>query len=109
LEDFFFFKHGGEYHVVCEDNIGKVTGHERWGAHLFSADGVTDWKTWRESVVYDHRIRWIGGGNLVATRRERPWLLIENGKLTHLFTAVYDGQHTWNQPVPIVPPLALDR
>jgi len=104
LEDFFFFKQDGEYHVICEDNVGKVTGHERWGAHLFSADGVTDWKLWREPVVYDHRIRWTGGGDFIATRRERPWFLIENGKLTHLFTAVYDGQHTWNQPVPIIPP-----
>ena len=103
LEDFFFFKHGGEYHVVCEDNVGKVTGHERWGAHLFFADGVTDWKPWREPVVYDHRVRWTEGGDFVATRRERPWLLIEDGKPTYLFTAVYDGQHTWNQPVPILP------
>ena len=104
LEDFFFFKQDGEYHVICEDNVGKVTGHERWGAHLFSADGVTDWKLWREPLVYDHRIRWTGGGDFIATRRERPWFLIENGKLTHLFTAVYDGRHTWNQPVPIIPP-----
>jgi len=108
LEDFFFFKYAGGYHVVCEDNVGKVTGHERWGAHLFSADGVTGWKPWREPVVYDHRIRWTDGSDFVATRRERPWLLIENGKLTHLFTAVYDGRHTWNQPVPIMPPLAWD-
>jgi hypothetical protein len=38
-----------------------------------------------------------------CVRRERPWLLIENGKATCLFTAVYDGAKTWNQPVPIEP------
>ena len=108
LEDFFFFKSGGRYHVVCEDNAGKVTGHERYGAHLFSADGVTGWKVWREPAAYDHRIRWGSGEEFIATRRERPWFLIEAGQLTHLFTAVYDGRHTWNQPVPLVPPLSLE-
>lgn len=107
LEDFFFFKQGGEYHVICEDNAGKVTGHERWGAHVVSADGVSAWHAAPEPIVYDHAIRWQGGGELTATRRERPWLLIEEGKITFLFNGVYDGQRTWNQPVPIVPPVEL--
>ncbi len=101
LEDFSFFKLGEEYHVICEDNAGEVTGHERWGAHLFSADGVTGWKPWHQAAAYDHRIRWNEGGDLIATRRERPWVLIEDSKPTYLFTAVYDGQRTWNQPVPL--------
>ena len=109
LEDFFFFKLGGEYNVVCEDNAGKVTGHERWGAHLVSPDGVNNWKPSPAPIAYDHRIRWKEGGELVATRRERPWLLIEDGKLTWLFTGVYDGERTWNQPVPIVPPLPVSK
>jgi hypothetical protein len=107
LEDFFFFQRGGEYHVICEDNVGKVTGHERWGAHLFSADGVTGWKPWREPVAYDHRIRWTDGGEFEPRRRERPWFLIEDGALTYLYTAVYDGQRTWNQPVPLLSPAAV--
>jgi hypothetical protein len=108
LEDFFIFRHAGQYHLICEDNVGQVTGHERWGAHLYSVDGLRDWKPWPHPVVYDHCIRWRDGGKLQARRRERPWLLIEDGRLTHLFTAVYDGQRTWNQAVPIKPPLALD-
>ena len=69
---------------------------------------MTNWKPWPEPIVYDHRIRWTGGGDLQATRRERPWFLIEDGRLTHLFTAIYNGQRTWNQPVPLVPPVLLD-
>lgn len=107
LEDFFFFKHAGEYHVVCEDNAGSVTGHERWGAHLSSPDGIRNWKPWPQPIAYDHTIRWTDGSELKPVRRERPWFLIEDGKLTHLFTAVYDGQRTWNQPVPLVPALAI--
>ncbi len=101
LEDFFLFKSGGTYHVVCEDNIGGVSGHERWGVHLVSPDGVRGWKAAAEPVVYDHRICWTDGGVFEPRRRERPWLLIEGGTVTHLFTAVYDGQRTWNQPVPV--------
>ncbi|MBI5820801.1 MAG: hypothetical protein HZA88_17675 [Verrucomicrobia bacterium] len=107
LEDFFFFKHAGAYHVICEDNAGSVTGHERWGAHLCSADGVGGWRPTPQPAAYDHTIRWTDGTEFKPVRRERPWFLIEDGKVTHLFTAVYDGVRTWNQPVPLKPPLAL--
>jgi hypothetical protein len=109
LEDFFFFKHAGEYHVICEDNAGGVTGHERWGAHLSSPDGINNWNPWPQPAAYDHTIRWTDGTELKPARRERPWFLIEDGKLTHLFTAVYDGKRTWNQPVPLVPPLPIEE
>jgi len=101
LEDFYFFKCGSRYHIVCEDNAGAVSGHTRWGVHLVSSDGIQDWKAAPTPVVYDHSIRWTNGGAFEPVRRERPWLLIENGAATHLFTAVYDGRRTWNQPVPI--------
>jgi hypothetical protein len=101
LEDFFFFRRGDTYHVVCEDNVGAVTGHVRWGAHLVSPDGIGAWSVAPDAVVYNHRIRWMDGTAFEPRRRERPWLLIENGSSTFLFTAVYDGQRTWNQPVPV--------
>ena len=108
LEDFFFFKHGGMYHIVCEDNVGQVTGHVRWGAHLCSDDGLTGWRKWEHPIAYDHRIAWAEGGELHPKRRERPWLLIEGGAATFLFTSVYDGTRAWNQPVPITPPFPVD-
>ena len=107
LEDFFFFKHAGAYHVVCEDNAGSVTGHERWGAHLCSPDGIGGWRPVSQPAAYDHTIRWSGGGGFHPVRRERPWLLIEDGRITHLFTGVYDGERTWNQVVPLTPPMEL--
>ena len=68
---------------------------------------VNGWRVATPPVAYDHTIRWREGGVLAPRRRERPWLLIEGGAITHLFTGVYDGERTWNQPVPLVPPLAL--
>ena len=107
VEDFFFFEHLGKYHLICEDNAGSITGHQRWGAHLCSDDGTNGWKKYTPQTVYDHQIHWTDGTALHAVRRERPWLLIEDGKATCLFTAVYDGLQTWNQPVPICPPWVL--
>ena len=109
LEDFFLWREAAGYHVVCEDNVGGVTGNVRWGAHLVSADGATGWQPAPLPVAYDHTIRWREGGEWEAVRRERPWLLWEGGRPTHLFTAVYDGRRTWNQPVPLepAPPEAL--
>ena len=107
LEDFFVFKHAGCYHMICEDNAGSVTGHKRWGAHLTSPDGVAHWRPWPQPTAYDRTIRWTDGTEFKPVRRERPWLLIEDGRITHLFTAVYDGKRTWNQPVPLVPAVEL--
>jgi hypothetical protein len=109
VEDFFIFKKGGEYHLICEDNEGNLTGHDRkWGGHLISEDGMTNWRRAQQPVAYDDTIRWTDGTEFKAVRRERPWLLMENGKITYLFNAVFDGKQTWNQPVPLETPVNLD-
>jgi len=108
VEDFFFFRHQGKYHLICEDNAGSITGQSRWGGHLVSDDGIGNWRKGEPSTLYDHEIRFADGTSLHATRRERPWLLIEDGRATCLFTAVYDGQRTWNQPVPLRPALTIE-
>lgn len=108
LEDFFFFKQHGTWQIMCEDNAGKVTGHFRWGVQLWSADGVHAWKPCTPPIAYDHTIAWTDGTAFHPVRRERPWLLVEDGQATQLFTAVFDGTNTWNQPVPIQPPYPVD-
>jgi hypothetical protein len=108
LEDFFFYKQGGQYHILCEDNAHQITGHPRWGADICSPNGVTKWTASASASAYDHTIRWTDGGTFEAVRRERPWLLIENGKATALFTSVWDDKASWNQPVPIIPAMAVD-
>jgi hypothetical protein len=108
LEDFFLFKQGGRYLILVEDNRSEITGHERWGGIISSPDGIHDWQKDAEPVGYDHEIRYCDGSVLRVTRRERPWLLIEEEGASYLFTSVYDGVSTWNQPVPIDPPYPVD-
>jgi hypothetical protein len=108
LEDFDYFKRNGRYYILCEDNVGGVTGHERWGALLVSDDGLGGWHPVDRTAAYDHAIPCTDGTILHCRRRERPQLLTEDGAVTVLFTAVYDGRDTWCQPVPVVPPLRVD-
>ncbi len=109
LEDFYLFKSDNQYHIVCEDNVGGVSGHERWGVHLHSVDGVKDWKSYEPVVVYNHDILFTDNTALKCTRRERPQLFIENGLITYLITAVYDGKNTWSQPVKLKTPIKIMR
>jgi len=74
---------------------------------LWSENGISDWNSFDPAVAYDHEIRWADGSVLHCVRRERPWLLVESGKITTLFTSVYDGTNTWNQAVPIRPAIAI--
>jgi hypothetical protein len=99
LEDFYLFKADHQYHMICEDNTGGVSGHERWGIHLFSGNGTDNWRNYSPLVVYNHEIRLTNDSILRLVRRERPQLLIENHEITHLVTSVYDGKNSWSQPV----------
>jgi hypothetical protein len=108
LEDFDFFKARGRYYIICEDNVGRVTGHDRWGALLGSDNGVTAWKPADRPAAYDHDVHFTDGSVLQSTRRERPEVFIENGAIAALFTEVYDGQDSWCQPVPLSPPLPIN-
>ena len=108
LEDFYIFKANNQFHIICEDNVGKVSGHERWGVHLFSVDGINDWKKYKPVVVYDHDILFDDNSVLHSVRRERPQLLIINGEITHLINGVYDGRDSWCQPVKLKQPIKID-
>lgn len=108
FEDFYMFKADNKHHIICEDNIGGVSGHERWGIHFYSVDGVKDWKPYDPVVVYNHDISFTDNKVLKCTRRERPQLYIENGMITYLITAVYDGKNSWSQPVKLKRPIKIN-
>ena len=108
LEDFYMFRMDKRSHIICEDNVGSVSGHERWGIHLFSEDGVSNWKKYDPLVVYNHDILYDDGSVCHCNRRERPQLFIDDGKIMGLLTAVYDGNDSWCQPVRIEPAVEIE-
>ena len=107
IEDFYLFKMDNQTHIICEDNVGVVTGHVRWGAHLYSEDGISNWKRYENTIAYDHDIRYSNGSILHCTRRERPQLLIDNNQIVSIITAVFDGKDSWCQPVQLYPPVEV--
>ena len=108
LEDFYIFKYQNKYHIICEDNVGGVSGHERWGIHLYSNDGISNWMKYDPLIVYNHDIFLENDSVLHCMRRERPQLLIENNQITYLINAVYDGNNSWSQPVKLKQPIKLE-
>lgn len=108
LEDFYLFKSNGTYHMICEDNVGGVSGRVRWGIHLFSDDGINNWRQFAPLIVYDHEIAFENDSVLHCVRRERPQLLIENHEITHVITGVYDGKESWCQPVKLKQPIRVE-
>lgn len=102
LEDPTLYFNNGQFHMALEDNVGGLTGHERFGAHLISSDGLL-WRSIDPITVYSHTIRWTDGGETTFDRRERPELLNLNnppeqkydGQPTHLITGVLLGEESW--------------
>ena len=99
----------GTLHMVAEDNEGALTGHERYGAHLISKDGI-EWTRHDPIQVYTHTLYWDDGTSTQTDRRERPELFNAdgerkgNGQPTHLITAVKVGDKTWCHIQVIAPP-----
>jgi hypothetical protein len=108
LEDFYLFKAKNQYHIICEDNVGGVSGHERWGVHLVSDDGIKGWGKYDPVIAYDHAIKFDNDSVLQCVRRERPQLLIVNGEITHLINGIYDGKDSWCQPVKLKYPVRTE-
>lgn len=108
LEDFFLLKLDGKYRCICEDNVGQVSGQERWGVQLHSDDGISNWQESDPLIVYDHKIKYDDNTTQHMNRRERPQLLITEGVVTHLINGVYDGENSWCQPVKIKNPITIE-
>jgi hypothetical protein len=111
VEDPDLFRVDGKYHMIVEDNRGKLTRHPRYGAHLISQDGLK-WVKHDPVCVYTHTLQWDDGTTTQARRRERPELFNAraerkaNGHPTHLLTAVLVDGNTWCHVQAIAPPEA---
>jgi hypothetical protein len=96
----------GLYNMVMEDNQSKITGHERYGGHLVSEDGI-NWRRHEHPCAYSHDIVFDDGTRIRAERRERPELFNANadvkgnGPPTHLASGVLYKGETWNVVQPI--------
>ncbi|WP_246067147.1 glycoside hydrolase family protein [Paenibacillus koleovorans] len=99
---------GGWYELIAKDMDGNLCGEKYGGVRARSADGLT-WTLCEDGPkAYSRHIRWDDGTEQVLGNMERPFLLFQDGKPTHLFAAVSDGATgftdatgTWNQVFPL--------
>lgn len=107
IEDPFVWCDGREYHMIAKDMHGTLCGEFHGGVHACSPDAI-HWRLHANPLAYSRTIRWDNGDIQTLGSFERPSLLFENGRPTHLFGAVADGpggfvaaSRTWNIAVPL--------
>ena len=108
-EDAYVWQEDGCYHMIFNDMTGRICGEDHAGAHAVSEDGL-NWSLMDPPKAYSRSIRWDDGSITKQGSFERPQLLIQDGKPTHLFAATADGpggwmnaSKTWNMVVPLLP------
>ncbi|MDQ1912586.1 glycoside hydrolase family protein [Paenibacillus sp. GD4] len=109
IEDPYVWKTEDGYELIAKDMEGTLCGEKHSGIHAYSADGKS-WSLFEQPKAYSRRVTWDDGEVQLMGNLERPFLLFQNGKPTHLFAATADGSggfrnasNTWNMVIPIAP------
>ncbi|SFL09119.1 hypothetical protein SAMN03159341_103162 [Paenibacillus sp. 1_12] len=107
VEDPFVWRTEQGYELIAKDMEGTLCGEKHGGIHAFSKDG-TDWQLFDSPKSYSRTVLWDDGERQTMGNLERPFILFQDGKPTHLFAAMADGPggfrhatRTWNQVIPI--------
>lgn len=107
IEDPFIWKTENGYELIAKDMHGNICGEQFGGMYAHSADGQT-WEIHRGELAYSRRVLWDDGKEELMGNMERPHILFENGKPTHMFFATSDGTEsfmdatkTWNMVIPL--------
>lgn len=95
------------YHMIAKDQRGQITGEAGDGLLANSKDGI-HWFVDKNPKAYTKTVKWDNGKTIKQGQLERPFVLVENGKVTHLFFATMDGpggfgngSKTWNMVIPV--------
>ena len=95
------------YHMIAKDQRGKITGFAGDGLLAHSADGI-NWTIDDNPKAYTKTVKWNNGKTIKQGQLERPFVLIEEGKPTHLFFATMNGAggfkngtKSWNMVIPL--------
>ncbi len=107
IEDPFLWSDENGYHMIAKDMGSKLAGEHHAGILAHSHDAV-HWELDKSPLAYSRTIKWSDGKEQVMGQMERPFGLIENGIITHLFFASMDGPggfnrgtESWNMVVPL--------
>ena len=106
-EDPFLWKDNRGYHIIFKDHVAKYTGERGGGVMAHSQDGI-HWTVDKAPKAYSRTVEWEDGSVEMQGQLERPFLLIEDGVVTHAFFATMDGpggfenaSKSWNMVIPL--------
>jgi len=108
VEDPYMWYNGEYFELIMKDMNGGITGEKGGGIHATSADGI-NWTIDKNPRSYAKKVLWSDGTFIEQAAFERPQLLIENGRPTHLFAATgansegayWKFEDTWNMCIPL--------
>jgi hypothetical protein len=107
VEDPYLWRNRDHYELIAKDMTGDLCGEMHAGIHATSRDAI-NWRLSDPPKAYSRHVLWNDGTITVQGCLERPQLLIENGRPTHLFAATGDGPggfekvtRTWNMVIPL--------
>jgi hypothetical protein len=109
IEDPFLWRDESGYHVIAKDQQGKITGEFQSGILAHSKDAI-HWQLDKSPLAYSRKLKWNDGTTQTMGQLERPFILFQEGKPTHLFFATMDGAggggfnnstRSWNMVIPL--------
>jgi len=104
VEDPYIWQANGLYHMVAKIFSEKLTGQRESGFYAYSVDGI-DWTVPDEPTAYDRRVLFTDGTIVEQKKLERPQVLVEDGRPTHLYFATADPEWAkiYNLVIPVTP------
>ena len=107
VEDPCLWWEAGQFHVLCKDLKGGLSGERGAGVYATSPDAL-HWTLADPPRSYARTVRWEDGTQTTLGQLERPQVLMQDGRSTHLFLAAADGPggfnnatRTWNLVIPL--------
>lgn len=81
------------------DDSGGITGE--WGSGVYAeSKDCLDWEIAENPKAYTRVLTWDDGTTTRQAHLERPNLLFQDGKPTHLFAATAEGEKPWSFKIP---------
>jgi len=101
IEDPYMWYADGYYHLVAKMFSESLTGESGAGFYAYSKDGV-DWTLPKNPKAYSRTVLFDDGKKITMKKLERPQVLIQGGKPTHIFFAANRGDGLiYNQVIPL--------
>ena len=109
VEDPFIWHDEDGYNIMVKDMSGGFCGELMGGIHGLSSDGM-HWEFEKNSLFYSRNVLWDDGVVREMGNLDRPFILFEDGKPTHVFFATSNGKDgsgfcgaskTWVMVIPL--------